>query len=176
MSLFSGNVVAQAISFLAIPVLANVYGPEAYAVFGVFIAICSTLTPSITGKYEIAGVVTETEDVAKNLFATAIWVLMASTILVYLIFPHVSNAVGLNVNTAGFEAILPLTLFFSGLNIIWLGILNRDKQYFDISLSLVVKAITTVFVSILFYSSTGINGLILGFIFGLIASNPSDRK
>ena len=67
LSLFSGNV-AQAISLLAVPILANLYGPEAYAILGIFIAICSTLSPSITGKFEIAAVIADTHNEAKLLF------------------------------------------------------------------------------------------------------------
>lgn len=171
MSLFSGNVIAQAISFVAIPFLATIYGPEPYAVLGVFVAMCSTLTPSITGKYEVAGVITRNDKDAQSLFAAAIWLLLILTAISYLIYVFLAKGINLEFNGSDFGVILPITLLLSGLNVIWLGLLNRNKYYFDMSLSLVLKALTTVCVSVLFSSNDMVNGLILGFSLGLLASN-----
>ena len=171
LSLFSGNILAQVITFVSIPFLANIYGPESYALLGIFIAICSTLTPSMTGKFEIAGVIAETDDVAMQLFAAALWTLVFLSTLIYLFYPFIEGITGLNSNNNEIGIILPIALLFSGSNIVWLSVLNRNRKYFDISLSLVLKALITSCFSFFLYANEGINGLILGFLLGLIASN-----
>ena len=100
-----------------------------------------------------------------------LWVLLFNSTLIYLLYPYFSDKIGLSTSSSGFDFILPITLFFSGLNVIWLGILNRNKLYLVMSLSLVIKALTTVCVSLFLYKNSSFNGLILGFLFGLIASN-----
>lgn len=171
LSLFSGNVISQTISFIAIPFLAATYGPESYAVLGVFVAVCSTLTPAITGKYEVAGVITRYNKDAYALFASAIWALIIFTSIIYLFNIVVANITKLQYPGSEFGVLLPITLVLSGLNVIWLALLNRNEYYFDMSLSLVVKAITTVSVSLLFSFDYIVNGLVLGFSVGLFASN-----
>lgn len=54
LKLFSGTAMAQAISFLIIPVIAKQFGPAEYGIYAGFLASISILSILSTGKYELA--------------------------------------------------------------------------------------------------------------------------
>lgn len=54
LKLFTGTAMAQAVSFLVIPLIANQYGPVQYGIYAGFLASISILSVLSTGKYEMA--------------------------------------------------------------------------------------------------------------------------
>ena len=54
LKVFSGTVIAQAITFLITPLIAKQYGPAEYGVYAGFLAAISILSVLSTGKYELA--------------------------------------------------------------------------------------------------------------------------
>ena len=165
--LLSGNVVAQGISFLSIPILTILYEPNEYALLGIFIAICSTFSPSSTGKLEVAGVIVNDEKNAQNLFIGSFWFLVISVLVFYFVYIILVHTFNFNFEGASFGILLPYALFLSGLNLIWIGILNRKKIYRDISFGLIIKSVVTVISSILFFELNLPSGLIIGYLVGL---------
>ena len=53
-TIFTGNVVAQAIPFLMEPVLARIYSPDDFAVVSVYLAVANLFSIVATGRYELA--------------------------------------------------------------------------------------------------------------------------
>ena len=53
-TLFSGTVIAQAVPFLAAPVIARLYGPEQFAVFGTLMAVFNILNVVAAGRSGIS--------------------------------------------------------------------------------------------------------------------------
>ena len=54
LKVFSGTLVAQAVSFLLIPIIAKLYGPSEYGVYAGLFAVISISSILSTGKYEYA--------------------------------------------------------------------------------------------------------------------------
>jgi O-antigen/teichoic acid export membrane protein len=58
---FSGNVMAQVIGFAFTPFIARIYGPEAYGVFALFIAVVNNLSPLSTLQFPSGYVATKND-------------------------------------------------------------------------------------------------------------------
>src|SRR5699024_12287359 len=63
----SGTAAAQAISLALTPIITRLYGPEAYGLMGVFMAIIQTIAPVAALTYPIAVVLPKRDEDAKGL-------------------------------------------------------------------------------------------------------------
>ena len=69
LTLAGGGLAAQAVVFLARPVLTRLYSPEAFGVLGLFVALAAVISTLATLRYEDAVVLPESESDAKRLVA-----------------------------------------------------------------------------------------------------------
>lgn len=105
-----GNISAQAISILSVPLITRLYSPTSYGVFSVFLAIAATLYPVVTLRFNAAMMLPDDENTAYNLFILALFTVAASCGIIALI--------GLIAYTIDF---LPETWRTTGVNrILWL--------------------------------------------------------
>lgn len=172
--IFSGNAVAQIITFASIPILTRYYEPQSYAALGIFISIVSTLAPSSTGKFDVASVVVRDKKVAGALIAAALWStsILTALILVGCLF-FIGFGGGAMVETISDIEILLLAtgVFFAALNATLKNLATIVETYYAISLAVLSQAIVTLVVAVAaFYLRTSVNGLVLGFIAGSLCS------
>ncbi|MBK9288738.1 MAG: hypothetical protein IPN38_13880 [Flavobacteriales bacterium] len=66
-TLLTGTVLAQAIPFLAAPVIARLFGAPQFALFGGMIAVFNVLSVLVTGRYELAVMVPKERSEAAHL-------------------------------------------------------------------------------------------------------------
>ena len=64
--LASGTALAQAIPIFASPILTRLYTPKKFGMLAVFMAIVSSISPAVCGKYEVAMVLTRSNSQGRN--------------------------------------------------------------------------------------------------------------
>jgi lipopolysaccharide exporter len=91
----SGAAIAQALSLIASPVLTRLYNPEAFGVFAVFTTIVFVLGLTVTGRYEQAIVLPNSERDAASLlglsFLSTVVVTTGIAILIWLSGATIAN-------------------------------------------------------------------------------------
>ncbi len=173
--LASGTILAQLIFILASPILTRLYTPEAFGLFATFIALISSISPGVTGKFEVAMVLPKRENIAVELFGVAIWFGLIISILFLLIVLIFQEQVLLWLDAPklkGWILLAPLVLLLTGLfNLVGLYS-NRHKQYAWMARSRILRALTIVsFNIILGLFGVGFLGLLIGNIAGLVVAS-----
>jgi len=170
--LATGTALAQAIPVLASPILTRLYTPADFGVLAVFMAIVSSISPAVCGKYEVALVLPKHEAQGKQLFGIAILfaIVVSCIFTVFLFVTHkwVVNLLDVD-QLAGWLYLTPLALFLTGLFQASSYFANRLKCYKLMAQSKLVQAITVVFVSVfLGLAGVGFAGLLLGNVIALL--------
>jgi O-antigen/teichoic acid export membrane protein len=158
LKLFSGTAIAQAVSFILVPVIAKQYGPSEYGIYAAFVAAISVLSILSTGKYELAIMLPEKQSEVVSLMnlSYSINLLVSSIIAILMVFLPITTLnwmFGIEANNRIFFLIIPLATYLIGafqtLNY-WLV---REKQFNVLSLNKILR-------SVLF----GLFAIILGYI------------
>ena len=171
----SGTALAQIVPILASPILTRIYSPEDFAMFAVFNAFVSTLTPIVCGKYEVALVLPKNNVAAEHLFGIALYVAFGIAILLTGVFLFTGHGVlsVLNAEKLGYwifavPAALLLTGFFTAASYF----ANRQQRYHLMSKARVARSLLTALISILAgLVGNGFGGLLTGFFSGLIMAS-----
>ncbi|MGD8894316.1 MAG: oligosaccharide flippase family protein, partial [Desulfobacterales bacterium] len=79
--LASGTALAQAIPILASPVLTRLYTPENFGVLALFMAIVSSISPAVCGKYEVAMVLPRSNRQGMELLGITLWIAFGLSLL-----------------------------------------------------------------------------------------------
>ncbi|TXR38922.1 oligosaccharide flippase family protein [Ectopseudomonas mendocina] len=127
-----GTAGAQAITMAFVPVITRLYGPEAFGLFGTFIATLSVLTPIAALTYPIAIALPKSDEEAKALARLSFKIAISIAALLFLFFLNAANYVAelLNLQAiAGFMILIPFVMLFSALQQIGQQWLFRKKQY-----------------------------------------------
>lgn len=167
MTLVSGSAVAQIIPIAASPVIARLYSPEEFGLFGIYMSVVSILVIFSCLKYEAAIMLPKDKADAQSLFYLCIIILASMSILsAFIIF--VFNdfiAQKLNFNEKFYLFLIPMSLFVVGLTKIFSVYNSRNKYFGNISGSKVFgSAFNTGFK--LFFSAFSALALIGGSIIG----------
>lgn len=115
----SGTAIAQIISFLAIPVITRMYGPEAYGILGVYIAVAALLIPISALTYPIAIVLPNSQRRAEKIASVSIYTTILLTLFILIIISVFKNHLLLifNLEVIGnYIFLLPLVILFSGIH------------------------------------------------------------
>ncbi len=167
----SGALLAQVIPALSSPILTRLYSPADFGLFAVFMAIVSSVSPSVNGQYEVAVVLPKQRSVALELFTIAIWFGIGVTMisLFILLFLHRHILVLLNASAlSGWVYIIPVVLFMFGLFNLFNYYANRNRNYGLMARSRLLRAVMIVIVNIfLGLIGVGFVGLVFGNIIGL---------
>ncbi len=128
----TGTAGARAIAMVFAPVITRLYGPEAFGLLGIFMALVAVLTPIAALSYPAAIVLPKEDSDAKGIVRLSIYISLAVVALVTLALLAGGDRL---LTLVGFEAIaafvmlIPLNILFSA----WLQIteqwLIRKKQF-----------------------------------------------
>ena len=168
--LSTGTVLAQAVTFLAAPILTRLYSPEAFGLFAVFAALAGSLVPAATGRYEVAMIVPKDAGLAGELFGVALWFCGAFSILfftaIWILQPYL--LAWLDAAVLGKWIMLaPGLLMVMGLLNLAEFWANRHGRFRLIARTKIIQTVTTVGLNIVF-GLAGIEffGLLIGGILG----------
>ena len=143
--LLSSNAIAQAIGFVAYPIITRLYSPEIFGMFNLFLSIVTILTLLTTGQYELAILLPESEKKATALFQLSVML----TVGVALFFFIIISLFGKNIialfhkeELVSLLPYLPLYLllwgFWQTLNYYFV----RQKKYYSISAYNITQSVT----------------------------------
>jgi len=174
--LATGSFIAQVIILVSAPLLTRLYGPSGFAVFTLFMAFISTLSPGVSGRYEVAILTVKTnEESLRALTVSMVTAMVFCCLLFCVLLAGLDYWIKLlNAQTLGYSLLLvPLGLFFLSLVVIMRYYANSKKDYKNISFVLIGQAIVTTFFSIIFglakmEKSGLIISLLVGYIFGAL--------
>jgi O-antigen/teichoic acid export membrane protein len=128
----SGTAAAQAISMASAPVITRLYGPEAYGLLGVFVALVAIMTPIAALTYPIAIVLPKEDADAKGLAKLSFFIALAISALVAIALliggEWLLALLGSEAITA-YAMLVPLSMLFSACMQISQQWLIRKKQY-----------------------------------------------
>ena len=153
LKLFTGTAMAQAVSFILVPIIAKQYGPSEYGIYAAFVAAISILSILSTGKYELAIMLPEKQSEVVSLMnlSYSINLLVCSSIAAFMVFLPISSLnwmFGIVANNRTLFLIIPLaTYLLSAFQILnyWLV---REKQFVVLSLNKILRSVLFGFFSI----------------------------
>lgn len=166
----SGSVLSQGINILLLPILARIYVPDEFGVFGVFLAAVAVMVVVINMGYEMALMLPESEEESKGLFLLSLRACLLLSLLflvVSLLLPvHWLDAVGQD-GIIGWHLLIPLSVALEGIIQPYGVAFNRRAAYRTITNLRIARATTTAVISLIVgLSGGGVAGLIAGFLFG----------
>lgn len=170
---FSGNVIALVIGFAFTPFIARIYGPEAYGVFALFLAVANNLAPLATFQYPSGYVAATTESEFYRIVKITLLTLLITTaiysVVIYFWGQQLLESFHVT-ELAPYILWLPLYFFLMGLDYILLGWNIRLKEFkraaFGKTASTIISKGTTVFFGLMAAPSA------LGIIIGNLLSYP----
>ncbi len=159
-TLATGTLLAQALTILFSPILTRLYEPEALGVFALYMAIVSSVTPAISGKYEVAQVLPQRRVDALHLFVIAIYVTVLLSFLFLIIFLSLHDQIIQKLS--GWILFVPFSLLMLGFLNTFFYYTNRKKEYNVLAKSKVIQSISAIFTQLLFgIFNAGFIGLLI---------------
>lgn len=161
-----GTLLAQIITAGASPILTRLYLPEDFGLIALFSALVGSLSPSISGTYDVAIVVTKSNEESKQLLGIAIFLCFLMSLVVFTGLWLFSDQVLILLNAerlGDWVPLIPLALFLTGVVTSLNYYSNRFQEYHIIARSKIIYSFFGVVCSISF-------GLI-GLHYGLVLSN-----
>lgn len=128
----TGTASAQAIHLLLSPFITRLYGPEAFGLMGLFVAIIGVFTPIAALTYSNAIVLPESDEDAKQLVKLSIYIsLFLGTLTgLILLFLHSKIVEALKIEEIGpYLYLLPIVILFASLSQTAEQWLIRTKQF-----------------------------------------------
>ena len=173
-TVFSGNVIAQAIPFLCEPILTRVYSPEDFAVLAIYLSVANLFSIIATARYEFAIMLPKEDRKAINVLGLSLIISLIvsalSFLIVWIFNTHICRILN-NEEVSTYLYLVPLSV----LSVSWYQVFNhwnsRKKKFYNVAISKSVQSLTTVSGSIglAFLKSLGlILGQIIGYFTGVI--------
>jgi lipopolysaccharide exporter len=169
-TLFTGSVIAQAITFLITPVLTRIYPDFQFGIFFLFTSITLTISSSACLQYDAAIILPKDEDDALNLLTLSLVISILFSILTAVIFFYFSGflcKLFKNDSIRHYFYLVPISVFILSMNqaiTVWN---NRKKQYRFISVNNVTRSVSAgAFQSLAGFGKILQPGLIFGNLFG----------
>lgn len=175
LTLLTGTTIAQAIPIAVSPILTRMYTPEDFGLLALYLSITSIISVAITARYELAIMLPEEDDEAKNLLALSIIIAACISLVLFLIIlvfgRAISDLLG-NRQIYQWLYFIPISLFLMGIYQAFNYWSSRKQEYQRLATNRVAQTITTAGANVGIGSiKDGAMGLILGnFIAQFIAS------
>lgn len=138
-----GTIIAQIITVGVSPLLTRIYLPEDYAALALFYAIASSLAPGISGRYDLAIVVTKNQQDSQILLGLAFWIagILSILLFVILLFSYETLKGFLNAaQLGGWLLFTPVALFIAAYSTSLRYYANSQKNYSLLSRVSIIQA------------------------------------
>jgi len=172
--LISGNIIAQIIGIILIPILTRVYSPEDFGVFQLFLSISSILVVFSCLSYQLAIMLPKKDEDSATIVVLCFILIIIISIISGSIFIIFSEPIGKILNApeiSHYFIYLPLVVFLNGIFVVRTYWLSRRERFGLTAASQVINSLSSkaVQISVGTYSASPF-GLIAGLIVGYIAS------
>jgi len=164
-----GNVFAQLLPLLALPIVTRIYSPENFGVYGLFLAVFGVFASVACLRFEFAILQAPDLTRAGDIFWGAVLcaLLLSVATLIAAIFLVDNNLYGLG----WMLLLIPPALFIHGLVQAITYLLNRERQYKAIvGIRIIQSSLGLIFILLFSQINLTTQGLILGHVGGLIGA------
>ena len=172
LTLMTGTVSAQAISILAIPVIARLYGLEDFGAFALFVSVVDVISVVACWRYEEAIVLPKEDEQAANILVLSLLIAIVMSVITLVIMTVGINTVIQVTQLSFWLWFIPIAVFCRGVNLIFSYWSIRKKQFRLLAVSRTAESVTRIAVQmaagLTIGSSAG--GLIGGQILGVVLS------
>jgi O-antigen/teichoic acid export membrane protein len=167
--LVGGTALAQALSILVLPIITRLYTPEDFSVLAAFTSIVSMISVISCLRFEIAIPIPKKEGHALGLFVlsliSTVLVSLLLIVAIYFFSDQLNRAT--NDQLIGYQWIIPIAVFISGLYGALQYLATRDKAFILIAKTRVGQALTSSGAQV----CLGLLGIApFGLLFGFILS------
>jgi O-antigen/teichoic acid export membrane protein len=115
----SGTALAQVISLATMPLLTRMYGPEAFGIYGILVAVSSPLLVLVNGRYDLAIVLPSKDSDGAALFRLACKIAVIMSLILGAIFYFGRSPIAQLFETPAFAEFfwfIPIFALFTGLS------------------------------------------------------------
>tara|TARA_B110000459_G_scaffold121427_1_gene133820 strand:- start:270 stop:1589 length:1320 start_codon:yes stop_codon:yes gene_type:complete len=164
-TLFSGSLMAQAVSFGALYFLAKMYSPAQFGSLEIFVKLAGIGTVVAGLRYELAIVAVDADDEAQDITRLSLWLnfLISTSFFIIIICFKTSLAALFNITQPNILYFVPLAIWLMGSaeTLVFWG--NRQRKYKTTSNNRVLSSVSGTSYKLLhpFITIAG-NGLIIG--------------
>ena len=173
-TVFSGNIIAQAIPLILGPIITRLFTPEEVAVYGAYITIGSMFAVIACLRFELAIMLPKTNEEALEIVRRNVrlaFTVALISVLLSILFKDQMIEYTENKEVVYFLWAVPLMVFFTGVYQSFYNYTTRIKSYKKVTSSRVVQSTgVNGFAIVLNYLKTGPFGLVSGHVLGLFAS------
>lgn len=166
----SGSVIAQGVTIATLPILARLYSPAEFGVFGVFLAAMALIVVVINMGYEMALMLPESEEESMGLFRLSLQAClsigMMAMVIAWAIPEDWLHSVGQG-GIHGWHLLIPLAAMLEGVIQPYGVAFNRKGAYRLMTRLRILRTLTTVLISMTTgLLGAGVEGLIAGLMIG----------
>ena len=168
-SLILATGLAQALPFLATPLLTRLFSEEDFALYTSFFAVASIFAVAVGGKYHLAIVLPKTEEDANKIFTLSIYLTVGYAFAIALFLPFFHRFFPENLGNVLYY--VPLYVLFFGIWSAYINISIRHKTFTNNAIAKVLQAIGYIVAALgLGFSKIVTLGLVIAKITGTVAS------
>lgn len=141
----TGNITAQAISLLAIPVITRLFSPENYGIFSLYGSIAVMFSIFSSLSYVSAILLPKDDSEVSNVFGLSIFAVFGMSLLVLTGVFFFNKDICHYLNAPQMELylwLLPLSIFFDGIYLSFNYWSLRKKRFTQLSISRVVESLS----------------------------------
>ncbi|WP_262713825.1 oligosaccharide flippase family protein [Pareuzebyella sediminis] len=164
-----GTGLAQALPFLATPLLTRLFSEEDFALYTSFFAVASIFAVAVGGKYHLAIVLPKDERDANKIFVLSIYLTIAYALTIALILPWFHRFFPENLDSVLYY--VPLYVLFFGIWSSYINVSIRHKSFVSNAVSKVLQAGGYIVAAlVLGFSKVLAFGLVIAKIVGTVVS------
>lgn len=134
-----GTGLAQALPFLATPLLTRLFSEKDFALYTSFFAVASIFAVAVGGKYHIAIVLPKEEKDANKIFTLSIYLTIAYALLIALVLPFFQGFFPEELQDVLYY-VAPFVLFFG----IWSAYINVSIRYKTFKINAIAKVLQAI--------------------------------
>lgn len=172
LSLLAGNTLAKMIMTVGGLFLANLYGPESYGVYNVFLSYVMIIPVLAAFRLDSIMILQKGSTEIRNLFSGIIWISLVCTILLISVLCLLKGLNLIDIDLTYFILLLcGAGAVLTGWNNTQNALFTKFKLFNQMSIAFVVASVfSVVFQAVFYIAGQWENGLIYGWLIGLAAS------
>nr|WP_276169182.1 oligosaccharide flippase family protein [Zobellia alginiliquefaciens] len=164
-----GTGLAQALPFLATPLLTRLFSEEDFALYTSFFATASIFAVGVGGKYHLAIVLPKEEVKAKKVFILSVYITISYSVLLAVLLPLFHSFFPDNLTVVLYY--VPLYVLFFGLWSSYINVSIRHKTFTSNAYAKVLQAIGYILSAVAIgFSQILVYGLVIAKILGTVVS------
>jgi len=158
----TGTIAVQAIGIVSSPFITRIYGPIAYGLLGVFVALTSIITPVATLTYVTAIILPAQKKAAIGVARLSLFLGVVITVIFTIIITVFKDTIVLIFQLQDIEPyifFIPIVIFFGAITQVYNQWLIRENQYKDIARTSIIQSLIVNVLKIgvgIFHATAGI--------------------